>query len=147
MGRYSIPFKSKNISGFLEESSEITILPTEPTSPLKSMESPSHSTRAYKVQHIRNLNSHVYNFWHTCMSTSNSQMWCKVIKYFDEVLKGSSRNYSKTSYNNLRVIQGHLKLHNNASLTVTSRKKKKKKFQHNLIMSVNLRTLNFLREQ
>lgn len=45
------PFKSKSISGLLKESSEITIRPTTPTSPLKSMESPSHSISACKSEH------------------------------------------------------------------------------------------------
>lgn len=49
------PFKSKNISGFFEESSEITIRPTEPISPLKSMDSPSHSTRAWETTEGKHL--------------------------------------------------------------------------------------------
>lgn len=45
-----MPFKSNNISWFVEGVSGITIRPTAPTSPLKSMESPSHSISACRTK-------------------------------------------------------------------------------------------------
>lgn len=42
----AVPFRSSNKSWFPVAPFEITILPTAPISPLKSIESPSHSTNA-----------------------------------------------------------------------------------------------------
>nr|GMD83325.1 hypothetical protein Iba_chr14aCG4000 [Ipomoea batatas]GMD89546.1 hypothetical protein Iba_chr14dCG1070 [Ipomoea batatas] len=44
-----MPFRSKSISLLPDGLSEITTRPTAPTSPLKSMESPSHSTITFNL--------------------------------------------------------------------------------------------------
>ena len=51
----NLPFKSKYISWSPDKLSEITTRPTEPISPPKSMESPSHSTSAYTLRKQQTL--------------------------------------------------------------------------------------------